>query len=212
MRRSRCADATLAWLAALALIVPILAPAAAQDLPPTIFLVAKPGMPDPNFRESVVLVTQSDDGNTVGVILNRPTDRSLASILPSERFKRFTDPVYFGGPVALNGIFAMFRADKAPGDAVRMMPGLFLAIDPATVDALVARPPAAIRFYSGYSGWAPGQLQGEILRGDWYVLDADSETVFRKDAQNLWQDFVRRARSVRAQGRRLPLAQARTAP
>ena len=62
-------------------------------------LVAKPGLPDPNFRESVVLVTQNEKGESAGVIINRPTDRSLASILPGERFKRFTDPVFFGGPV-----------------------------------------------------------------------------------------------------------------
>ena len=72
--------------------------ARAQDGGRTLFLVAKPGLPDPNFRESVVLVTQNESGETGGVIINRPTNRSLASILPGERFKRFTEPVFFGGP------------------------------------------------------------------------------------------------------------------
>src|SRR3990172_11592058 len=170
----------------------------AQEGSRTHFLVAKPGLPDPNFRESVVLVTQNEKGETAGVIINRPTNRSLASILPGERFKRFTEPVFFGGPVASNGLFAVFRAEKSPGDAVRLLPGLFLTLNPGTVDELVSRPPGTIRFFTGYSGWAQGQLDGEVLRGDWYVLDPDSETVFRKDMKNLWQDLVRRASSIRA--------------
>lgn len=177
----------------------LLSSAPAQEPARTLLLVAKPGLPDPNFRESVVVVTQDSSAGTVGVIINRPTDRSLASILPGERFKRFTEPVFFGGPVAVNGLFAVFRAEKSPGDAVRLLPGLFLTLNPGTVDELVSRPPETIRFFSGYSGWAPGQLDGEVLRGDWYVLDADSETVFRKDVKNLWQDLVRRASSIRAQ-------------
>lgn len=58
----------------------------AQDLPRALFLVARPGMNDPNFRESVVLVTPDDAGGAIGIIINRPTDRSLASILPGDRF------------------------------------------------------------------------------------------------------------------------------
>ncbi len=173
--------------------------APAQEPARTLLLVAKPGLPDPNFRESVVVATQDSSAGTVGVIINRPTDRSLASILPGERFKRFTEPVFFGGPVASNGLFAVFRAEKSPGDAVRLLPGLFLTLNPGTVDELVSRPPETIRFFTGYSGWAPGQLDGEVFRGDWYVLDADSETIFRKDVKNLWQDLVRRAGSIRAQ-------------
>ncbi|HEY6721597.1 MAG TPA: YqgE/AlgH family protein, partial [Burkholderiales bacterium] len=50
----------------------------------------------------------------------------------------------------------------------------------------------------GYSGWAPGQLRGEIDRGDWLIVDADADTVFRKDTSKLWRDMVRRASAVRA--------------
>lgn len=175
--------------------------ALAQDLPRALFLVAGPGMNDPNFRESVVLVAPNDAGGAIGIIINRPTDRSLASILPGDRFSRFTDPVFYGGPVAQDGIFALFRADKNPGDAIRMFPGLFLALTPATIDELLSQPPSTMRLYSGYAGWAPGQVQIEILMGGWYALDADSQTVFRKDVQNIWQELVQRARSVQAGGR-----------
>jgi len=170
----------------------------AQGSSKTLFLIARPGMPDPNFRETVVLVTQNESSQATGVILNRPTNRSLAELLPSERFKPFTEPIFFGGPVALEGLFALFRADRLPGEAVTMLPGLYLALQPDTIDALLNSPPPKIRFFAGYSGWAPGQLRGELDRGDWLVVDADADNVFLKDTSRLWQDMVRRASAVRA--------------
>jgi putative transcriptional regulator len=88
--------------------------------------------------------------------------------------------------------------DPYSGAAIPMLPGVWLAVLPDSVDALVGKPPAKIRFFSGYSGWAPGQLQGELDRGDWLVVDADAKTLFLKDTSRLWQDMVRRARAVRA--------------
>ena len=184
-----------AALLALALFA---AAAHAQSTSKAFFLVAKPGLPDPNFRESVVLVVQGEKSETTGVIVNRPTDRSLAELLPGERFASFTDPIFFGGPVAPQGLFALFQADKYSGAAVAMLPGLYFAVLPDSVDSLLSNPPPKIRLFSGYAGWAPGQLQGELDRGDWLVVDADIPSIFRKDTSKLWQDMVRRARAVRA--------------
>lgn len=178
--------------------------AIAQDASRTLFLVARPGMPDPNFHETVVLITQDENSGAIGVIINRPTNRSLAELLPSERFRRFTDPVFFGGPVNPNGLFAVFHADKPPGVAVTLLPDLHLALHPDTVDMLIKNPPIAMRFFTGYAGWAPGQLRSEIERGDWFIADADADSVFRKDSSNLWRDMVQRARAVHADGGALP--------
>ena len=66
--------------------------------PNGILLVAKPGLPDPNFSETVVLVARTDDGATVGVILNRPTVRRLVDIAPSwPGAENLTEPLYTGG-------------------------------------------------------------------------------------------------------------------
>ncbi len=197
----------LSWRAML-LALPVWAIAAgvcAQTPSGTFFLVARPGMLDPNFRETVVLVTENERAQVTGVIVNRPTDRSLAELLPSERFKSFTDPIFFGGPVELQGLFAVFRADKLPGEAVAMLPGLYLALHPNTIDQLLGSPPEKIRFFAGYSGWAPGQLRGELDRGDWLVVDAEADTVFLKDTSRLWRDLVRRASGVRVEAGSLPM-------
>src|ERR1035437_5836996 len=77
-----------------------LASAQTGETPNGVFLVATPALVDPNFRHSVVLVTQAPDGSTVGFIVTRPGRPSLPEILPdNEMLKRFTEPLYPGGPV-----------------------------------------------------------------------------------------------------------------
>jgi len=176
--------------------------AAAQGTGNALFLVAKPGLPDQNFRESVVLVRHDESGETAGVIINRPTNMSLAQILPGERFNRFTEPVFFGGPVMGQGLFAVYRAGKRVGDSVTILPEVHLALQASAVDELMQDPPKSIRFYMGFSGWSAGQLRAEIDRGDWFVLDADADTVFTPDTRDLWSRLVRAARTVTAESRR----------
>jgi len=163
------------------------------------FLVAKPSILHPNFARTVVLVTRTPEGGTLGVILNRPTKQSLADILPgNERLARFTEPLHFGGPVEAVGLFAVFRGADEYGQSFPVIADVRLALHPATVEQLLLKPPEALRLFAGYSGWAPGQLDGELARGDWWTLKADVETVFRKNTATLWDELVRRARSVTA--------------
>jgi putative transcriptional regulator len=172
----------------------------AQPVDRGFFLVAKPSIRDPNFSRTVILVTHAPDGATLGVIVNRPTKQSLASILPdNQRLARFTEPLYFGGPVEREGLYAVFRAKESPGQSFPVTEDLHLALDPATVEQLLNRPPAALRLFVGYAGWAPGQLTGELARGDWWIVDADADTVFRKNTETLWDELSRRARSVTAE-------------
>jgi putative transcriptional regulator len=183
-----------------ALLAPVtLAWAQAETAPNGVFLIAKPALVDPNFRRSVVLVTQAPDGTSVGFIINRPGSRSLAQILPeSEVFKRFTEPLYNGGPVDAAGLFAVFRAKEKRDGALSVLDGVSFALDPAVVETLMHSPPEQVRFFNGYAGWAPGQLAAEMERGGWYVLNADADTVFRKDMDTLWEELIRRVRSVTA--------------
>ena len=167
--------------------------------PNGVFLIAAPALMDPNFRNSVVLVTQVADGGSVGFIINRPGQRSLAEILPgNEVLSRFTEPLFQGGPVEGAGLFAIVRAKESPQGALRVLDDLSFALEPAVVENVLAAPPERVRFFNGYAGWAPGQLAAEVALGGWYVLNADADTVFRKDPSKLWEELVRRARAVTA--------------
>jgi len=173
--------------------------AQADNAPNGLFLIAKPALIDPNFRHSVVLITQAPDGTTVGFIINRPGRLSLAQILPdNEVFKRFTEPLYLGGPVQGEALFAVFRNREKPQGALSVLEDVSFALEPAVVERLLHAPPERVRFFNGFAGWAPGQLAAEIERGGWYVLNADADTTFRKDTDTLWEELIRRVRAVTA--------------
>jgi len=176
----------------------IATPLAAQ--PSGIVLVAKPGLLDPNFSETVVLVTRGDDGSTLGVILNRPDTRALGEIAPQLRgADDFTQPIYSGGPVLREVIVALFKSQSAPAEsAFEVLPQAYLTMHPLAIERLLAERPAEMRLYAGFSGWAPQQLQAEIAAGGWYVFPASEAIVFRRDTRELWPELIAKAGGARA--------------
>jgi putative transcriptional regulator len=176
--------------------------ARAQDGDPagSITLVAAPRLVDPDYRGTVVLAVPLDGNRHVGVIINRPTGRSLSSLFPEHApSKLVRDPVYFGGPMLRQAVFAVVHADHTPGPgSIRMMKELFLATQGAVVDQIIEATPNEARYYVGYVVWRPGELRQEVDRGLWYVLDADPDLVFRRDPAVLWEELLRRARAVTA--------------
>jgi putative transcriptional regulator len=180
-----------ALLAALLLALPV---AAQQDAPPnSVLLVAKPELADPNFRRTVVLVTQTAEAHTVGVILNRPTGEQIAGQAA---------PVYAGGPVMPRTMVALFEADAPPeASAFRVLERVYLSMHPENIAALLAKPPGRLRLFAGFSGWAPRQLESELAREGWYVLPASEAVIFRNRTEGLWEELLDEARN---RGRRKP--------
>ena len=166
----------------------------------TVTLVAAPRLVDPDYRGAVLLAVPVDNNRHVGVIINRPTGRSLASLFPEHPpSKLVRDPVYFGGPMLRQAIFAVVHIDHTPGPgSIQVLKELFLATQGAVVDHIIEETPNEARYYVGYVAWRPGELRQEVDRGLWYVLEADPELVFRKDPAGLWEELLRRARAVTA--------------
>ena len=161
-----------------------------------IFLVAKRDLRDPNFKETVVLVTHPQRGGPYGVIINRPLGQPLSEVFPEhETLKGRKDVLFFGGPVAREGLVFLVRAPKPPPRAVPVLQDVYFTSDPDWIDGLLKRPEPTrgLRVFAGYSGWAPGQLQSEIARGGWYVLPADAETVFEMESSRIWPELIGRA-------------------
>lgn len=172
-------------------------PALAQ--PNGVLLVARPGLADPNFRETVVLVTRSEDAATVGVVLNRPTSMQLAKLAPRwPGAEKFTDPLYAGGPVMRQVVVALFVSDATPkAAAFHVLPRVYLSMHPANIEPLLGQSGARVRLYAGFSGWAPRQLEAEMQSGGWYVLRASEELLFRKDTAGMWAELVAQASGSR---------------
>src|SRR5712691_2715119 len=201
----KCPGRRMHRIAAVLLLgsVPFL-PAHSQESDPTgaVTLVAAPRLVDPDYRGAVLLAVPIENNRHVGIIINRPTERSLASLFPEHApSKLVRDPVYFGGPMLRQAIFAVVRIDHTPGaGSIQMMKELFLATQGTVVDHIIEQTPNEARYYVGYVAWRPGELRVEVDRGLWYVLDADPDLVFRKDPGTLWEELLRRARAVTAGG------------
>jgi len=190
-------DLSKALRTAALLLALIAAPAAAQQSQPAngLLLVAKPTLSDPNFARTVVLVTQTEDGGTVGVILNRPTELKLSQFLTNEfNTENYRDRIYVGGPVMQQVLIVVFRSEKPPvGPAFHVLKDVYLSLHPQNLRALLGGSGKRYRLYAGFSGWAPRQLQSEMQRDGWYVLPADVDMIFRDNMEGVWQELVNRA-------------------
>lgn len=155
----------------------------------------------------MVLVTQTPDSNTVGVIVNRPTPLKLQQLLPEgQSAENYREPVFSGGPVMRQVLVAVFHSEAPPAaPAFHVLKGLYLTMHPDNIHALLADGNRRYRLYAGFSGWAPRQLESELARDGWYVLPANEETVFRKDMANLWQELLAKARGAQAEAGEFPL-------
>ena len=164
-----------------------------------VFLVAKPTLLDPNFSHTVVLATRTPDAGTIGVILNRPTPFKASDVLPPNLpAENYRDSIYFGGPVMLKAVVAVFRAAREPSaPAFHVLEHVYLTLHRDNIEALLREPGQRYRLYMGFSGWAPRQLEGELLRKDWYVLPADEQAIFRDDTRELWSELLRKASAER---------------
>lgn len=169
---------------------------AQQSLPANgLFLIAKPSLADPNFERTVVLVTQTEDSSTVGVIINRPSTLKLSQFVsPGIPTQNYKEPIFFGGPVMRQVIVAVYRSTAVPeAPAFHVLKDIYLTMHPDNIEKLLADPAARYRIYAGFSGWAPRQLESEFMRDGWYILPADEPTLFRESSDGLWEELVERA-------------------
>jgi putative transcriptional regulator len=167
-------------------------------LRPGLFLYAAPGVADSRFAESVVLLIRHDPEGSMGIVVNRPTEMTLPEALVQvEEARRSTLPVYWGGPVQPEAILALVRAPSASSGAQTVLPDVHLTGDIADVRAALKGQDAAgcLRVYTGYTGWAAGQLAVEVRAGAWVLDKADAASVFAPDPTKLWprvQDILKR--------------------
>ena len=212
--RARC------WLAA-ALLLSGVAVGASQPAPsrdpaqlrPGRLLYATPGMGDPRFAETVILLLEHGRDGTLGVVINQPSDVPLHKAIPALPDARRSEvSVYWGGPVQPEQAIVLLREPGASRSSKRVLPGVHMSPDLDDLrDVLAApRPDRAVRVYSGYAGWGPGQLVGEMQKRQWVIDEGDAALVFAPDPAPLWERVHailarREARTVPHQGGRTPL-------
>lgn len=183
-------------LRAVVLLCAALPAARAQEIANGVFLVAQPSLTDPTFSRTVVLITQPPQSGPLGVIINRPTEVPLRDALPAHKnIAAQKHPLHFGGPVARDRLMFLVRTALPPPGSIAVLRDVYLVGDADWVNDALSRAgaPPAVRVFAGHASWVPGQLQNELQREGWYLLPADSETLFDKDAALIWPELVKRA-------------------
>ena len=167
---------------------------AAADLSKPVILVAKPELQDELYGSTIIVVAPVGGDQHVGFIVNRATETRLGSLFPEDGpSQKVVDPVYLGGPYGSEAIFALVQGAQSPGGkSLELIPGLFAAFDGAVIDRIIQSEPEHARFVAGLVGWQPGELDGEVKKGVWYVLEPDAALVMRKP-DGLWEELVGRS-------------------
>lgn len=165
------------------------------------FLVSKGEIEGGPFYQSVVLLLAHSDKGTLGLIVNRKTEIPLREALPGLA-RETSHELYFGGPVELSGLLYLFRSGEPQEDADHVMGNVYYSGDRELLEELMEsdKTPALkndeLHLFVGHSGWAPGQLDGELVRGSWDVVRADAFTVFGKDPATMWDELSKDNRVI----------------
>ena len=154
-------------------------------------LVAGPGLIDPNFRRTVILVGEHGEDGAMGVVLNRPSGVEVEEAVPPLiELEGVDDVVFVGGPVQPRSIVVLgdfAEPDRAGALVFGSIGFLPNEIEPGEVGEL-----SRARVYAGYAGWGGGQLEGELEEGSWIVEPAAPADVFTDAPEHLWSDVLRR--------------------
>ncbi len=149
-------------------------------------LIASPELQNDFFSRSVVFVLEHSEGKgATGVVLNKPSNVPLEKMMPELDETPAGDVnelVNIGGPCT-GPVLALHSCTEC--SELSLLPGVAMVVKPNNLERLL-RSQSSVRMFSGYSGWAPGQLEDEIRSGGWYATDASSSLIF-SDPSELWQ-------------------------
>ncbi len=168
------------------------------------FLVASRKIFDPHFRESVILLIGYGKDGVAGIIVNHPTELRLADMLPSvQGVKGRTDVIFYGGPVESRRMIMLFRSGDKPDESGHVFGDVYASASRKALESVLLAHKTAQQFrvYAGYAGWASGQLERELSRGDWLIVQADTASIFEKKASEVWPELMRRGSAIQVRGR-----------
>jgi putative transcriptional regulator len=154
-------------------------------------LIAGPGLVDPNFWRTVVLVGEHSDDGALGVVLNRSSETSVEEAVPELAvLAEGMGAVHVGGPVQPSAVVVL--ADFAEPDDAGALVLDSVGFLPSEVEPESLGELRRARVYVGYTGWGPGQLDDELEEGSWIVEPAIADDVFTDDPEGLWSAVLRR--------------------
>ncbi len=155
-------------------------------------LISEPFLNDLHFRRTVVLLGEHNSEGSVGFILNRLLNLRTNKVVPSLLDMDF--PLFYGGPVEPNTLHFIHTVGELIEGAQPIKNGIFWGGNIELVNDLLNRGVVQqneFRFFVGYSGWTPNQLDEEVEEKAWWVGEVSTELIFNDDLENMWSNVVR---------------------
>jgi putative transcriptional regulator len=162
------------------------------------FLIAMPGLQDPNFSRTVTFVCEHSEAGAMGIVINRPMEIQLGEVLlqleidaPTRDVREL--PVYLGGPVQTDRGFVIHDGDHDFDSTLTVTPNLRVTTSRDVLEAIASgNGPAHHLIALGYAGWGEGQLEQEMIANAWLSGPADPEILFATPSAERWQSAAQR--------------------
>src|ERR1700741_1617772 len=150
-------------------------------------LIAQPFLNDGHFKRSVILLAEHNEYGSMGFVMNTPMNLKIKDVLPN--FPDLDQPLFYGGPVAENQLFFVHKAGSKIKDALPITSGYYWGGDFEDVVKLLKSKKLKsgdIKFFIGYSGWDPQQIESELREKAWFVNEADYKNIMTEYAGDTW--------------------------
>jgi len=155
-------------------------------------LISEPFLEGRYFKRSVILLTEFSEEGAVGFVLNKPIHLNINEVLTD--LTVFESEVFVGGPVQNNQIYYLHTVPQLIPNSFQIFDDLYWGGDFAVLKDLIKAKqlrPDQVRFFAGYSGWGPGQLEDEIKHNSWLVSSLNKEELMSTDNTDIWQRALR---------------------
>jgi len=162
-----------------------------EKIQPGLILIADPFLADPNFKRTVVLLTETQEQGFVGFILNRPLNLQLSDAIPE--FKNINAPLNYGGPVQTDTMHFFHTVGHSIKDSIEVVEGVFWGGDFEQVRELLVDKkvdPSQFKFFLGYAGWDKKQLVEELKSKSWILHNSDFKHIFGGETTTLWKAIL----------------------
>ena len=161
------------------------------------FLIAMPGLRDPNFARTVTYICEHTEKGAMGIVVNRPLELSLADVLEHMNIASAapdigTQPVYLGGPVDNERGFVLHTRTAPWSSTLKVTNGIYITTSRDILEAMArGEGPERTLVALGYAGWASGQLENEMQDNAWLSGPSDIAVLFDLPAEERWAAAAR---------------------
>jgi putative transcriptional regulator len=156
-------------------------------------LVAEPFLNDIYFKRSIIFLTEHNDEGSIGFVLNKPVNLEISEVING--FPKFDCEISIGGPVSTNTVHYIHTLGALIPNSVEIFDNIYWGGDFEVVKQLITENlinKDQIKFFLGYSGWMPKQLEDELSQNSWIVTRMDSATIMNGNMNNAWIDVLKR--------------------